>query len=355
MASFTLLPLELLPNIRDHLVKPSDILTLTTLNRKTSTYLKYFLYSTIIIHQARSPYEGPRDKNGNLKFSDVHPVKERVLKLQTTLHQEPCLESNIKTLDIHLHTGATCMTAGNEIYTLLTCLHHLKHFRLIVEILDHPTAPPAKEKLSPARLAIVLKYSTCQTLETLELALGRDSSHTDETALGDLKSFVALKELSVQSYVLLGGYGVERTDHNYSSEPKPMLSDILPANLLHLRIHCGGAKDPDANCLNNVNCANNVKCPHCDRWDREESVAHLTAPVDWGTKDLGTLEKGITPAELEHGKRFRMLKNVRKCYCLLYGDEDTTIRELVRLADRLNVAGEDDNPSPQSSAGLADS
>lgn len=344
MASFTLLPLELLPNIRAHLVKPSDILTLTTLNRKTSTYLKFFLYSTITIHQAQSPYEGPRDENGNLKFSDVHPVKERVLKLQKTLHQDPCLESSIKTLDIYLHTGATCMTAGNEIYTLLTCLHHLKHFRLIVEILDHPTAPPAREKISPARLAIILKYSTCKTLETLELALGRDSSHTDETALGDLKSFVALKELSVQSYVLLGGYGIDRNDHNYSSETKPMLSEILPANLLHLRIHCGGAKD-----------SNNVKCAHDERWDREEAVAHLTAPVNWGPKYLGLLEKGIIPAELEHGKRFRVLKNVRKCYCPLYGDEETTIRELVRLSERLDVVGEDDNLTPRSSTGLADS
>ena len=313
-------------------MKPSDILTLTTLNRKTSTYLKFFLYSTITIHQARSPYDGPRDENGNLKLSDVHSVKIRVLKLQITLQQEPCLGSNIKALDIHLHIGATCMTAGDEIYTLLPYLHHLKHFRLIVEILNHQTPPPVRGKISPARLASALKDSTCKTLETLELVLSRDSFHTDKTALGDLKSFVALKELTVQSYVLLGGYSVKRSSQNYGSQRRPMLSEILPARLEHLRIHCGGAKT--ANYVNGVNHG---------RRDRDEALAHLTKPVNWGPKELGSCEGSTTPAALEYMNGFRVLKNVRKCYC--YGDSRTMISEIIRLSFRTDVIGEDELPS----------
>ena len=336
-----LLPLEILPSIREHLVKPSDILTLTTLNRKTSTYLKLFFYSTITIHHAQSPYEGPRDEKGNLKLSDNHPIKETVLKLQTALQHKPSFESRITTLDIYLHTGATCITSGDEIYTLLTHLHHLKHFRLITEILNDQALSPARDKISPARLAIALKDSTCKTLETLELALGRDCSHTDETALGDLNSFVALKELSAQSYVLLGGYGVDRFAHNHSNEIKPMLSEILSANLEHLRIHCGGAK-----------VSSDVNSVKHERDDRDGAIAHLTAPVNWGPKELGSCEGSIMPVELEHANKVRVLKNVRKCYC--YGDLWTMISELVRLSHQLDVVGEDDNPS-RSSTGLADS
>ena len=342
MASFTLLPLEILSSIRDHLVKPSDILTLTTLNRKTSTYLKLFLYSTITIHHAQSPYEGPRDEKGNLKLSDNHPIMETVLKLQTTLQHKPSFEKRITTLDIYLHTGATCITGGDEIYTLLPHLHHLKHFRLIAEILNDQVFSPARDKISPARLAIALKDSTCKTLETLELALGRDCSHTDETALGDLNSFIALKGLSAQSCVLLGGYDVDRFDQNYINQTMPMLSEMLPANLEHLRIHCGGAKVSNA-----VSCANH------ERHDRDEALAHLTAPVNWGPKEIGSRERSIMPVELEHANKFRVLKTVRKCYC--YGDFWTMMNELVRLSHRLDVLGEDDNPSPRSSTGLADS
>ena len=166
--------------------------------------------------------------------------------------------------------------------------------------------------------------------------------NTDETALGDLNSFVALKELSAQSYVLLGGYGVDRFAHNYSNEIKPMLSEILPASLLHLRIHCGGAK-----------VSSEVNSVEHERSDRDDAIAHLTAPVNWGPKELGSCEGSIMPVELEHANKVRVLKNVRKCYC--YGDFWTMVSELVRLSHRLDIVGEDDNPSPRSSTGLADS
>ena len=331
-----LLPLETLLNIRDHLVRSSDILTLATLNRKNSTHVNLFLYSIVAIHHVPSPYEGPRDENGNLILSDNHPIMERVLKLQSILLQESILGSRIKTLDIQLHTGASCITAGDEIYTLLPHLHRLKHFRLIVEIPNHQATPPAREKFSPARLASALKDSTCKTLETLELALGRHCSHTDETALGDLNSFVALKELSVQSYVLLGGYGVERNVRNYRSGTKPMLSKILPANLLHLRIHCGGAERRNAY----------QKGPN-----RDEALAHLTAPVYWGPEDLGHCEFSIGPEDLMYANGLRVIKNVRKCFCCYYPEIGTLSIELFRLSQRTDVVGEDYKPSPPSISG----
>ena len=342
MASFTLLPLEILASIREHLVKPSDILTLTTLNRETSTYIKLFLYSTITSTMRNPLTRAPATRKATSSCPTITRLKERVLKLQTTLQHKPSFGSRITTLDIYLHTGATCITGGDEIYTLLPHLHHLKHFRLIVEILNDQAFSPARDKVSPARLAIALKDSTCKTLETLELVLGRDCSHTDETALGDLNSFVALKELSAQSYVLLGGYDVDRFDHNHINEIMPMLSEILPANLEHLRIHCGGAKVSNA-----VNCSNH------ERRDKDEALAHLTTPVNWGPKERGSCEGSIMPVELEHANKVRVLKNVRKCFC--YGDFWTMMSELVRLSHRLDVVGEDDNPSPRSSTGLADS
>ena len=343
MASFMLLPLETLLNIRDHLVSSSDILTLATLNRKNYTHVNLFLYSIIAIRHVQSSYEGPRDENGNLILSDNHPMKERVLKLQSILLQDPSQGSRIKTLDIQLHTGATCMTAGDEIFTLLPHLHRLKHFRLIVEILNHQATPPARENFSPTRLASALKESTCKTLETLELALGRDYSHADETALGDLNSFVALKEISVQSYVLLGGYGVERNVRNYSSGTKPMLSEILPANLLHLRIHCGGAEVLKGN-----------ECAKQKRRNRDEALAHLTAPMYWGPEDLGQCEAPILPEELSYANGLRVLKNVRMCFCCHFGDFGNSFRELVRLSQRLDVVGEDYKPRPPSSWRMED-
>lgn len=311
MASLTLLPLEILLNIRDHLAKPSDILT----------------------------YESPRDENGNLNLSDNHPIKETLSKLQMTLQHKSSFQSSIKILHIHLHTGVTSMTAGEEIYTLLPHLHHLKYFRLITEVLnyqalslagDNEAPSPARDKTSPARLAIALKDSTCKTLEILELALGRDRSHTDGTALGDLNSFIALKKISVQSYVLLGGYGIEGYDRNYSSRTEPMISEILPANLLHLRIHCGGAEAHNGN-----NCVNHK------RRDRDGAVAHLAAPANWGPKEPGSCEGPIRPEEVVRANRLRVLKSVRKCYCPTYGDFWAMIRELVRLFDRLDIVGED--------------
>lgn len=351
MASFTLLPLETLLNIRDHLMRSSDILTLATLNRKNSNHVTLFLYSIIAIRHVQSSYEGPRDENGNLILSDNHPMKERVLKLQSILLQDPSLGSRIKTLDIQLHTGATCMTAGDEIFTLLPHLHRLKHFRLIVEILNHQATPPARENFSPARLASALKESICKTLETLELALGRDYSHTDKTALGDLNSFVALQEFSVQSYVLLGGYRVERNVRNYRSGTMPMLSEILPTNLLHLRIHCGGAEVLNGNGWANQQHLNSNEWADQEHMNRDEALAHFTAPVYWGPENVGHCERGIRTEGLTYAKGLRVLKNVRKCYCCYYPDIGTLFREYFRLSQRLDIVGEDYKPSPPASSG----
>ena len=130
MASFTLLPLEILLNICSHLVKPSDILTFTALTRKTYAHVDLFLYSTITIHHSHPPYEGPRTWKGNLQFPDKIPIEETLWKLEMSLRHKPSVISSIKRLDIHLHlhTGVTFVTTGDEIYTLLPHLHHLKHF-----------------------------------------------------------------------------------------------------------------------------------------------------------------------------------------------------------------------------------
>ena len=245
------------------------------------------------------------------------------------LKHKPSFMSSIKTLDIHLHTSLTTfMTAGYYIYTILPHLHHLKHFRLITEVLDDQGSSPVRDKMSPARLAIALQGSIYKTLETLELALGRESSHTDGTALGHLKSFVGLKKLSVQSYVLLGGYNVEGSDSNYNTNKEPMLSEILPANLLHLRIHCGGAKDDHNNCEKR------------QRWDREDAVAHLTEPVNWGPKKVSSCDETIEPDGRVRANKSRVLKSARRCYCV-NGEFGALVRELTRLRDRLDVVGED--------------
>ena len=242
MASFTLLPLEILLNVRGYLVKPSDILTFTTLTRNTYTHVDLFLYSTITIHHSHYPHIFSRGSKDNLKLFDIQPIDDTLSRLESTLKHNTNFMSSLKNLDIHLHTSLTYfLTAGDLVYTLLPRLYHLKHFRLITEVLNGETFSPATNKISPARLAMALKGSTYKTLETLELALGCDRTDTDGTQLGDMTSFVALKKLSVQSYVLLGGYLVHGVgmDRNPNTWSKPMLSEMLPASLLHLRIHCG--------------------------------------------------------------------------------------------------------------------
>ena len=322
MASFTLLPLEILLNIRGHLVKPRDILTFTALNRKSYTHVDLFLYSTITIHHTQPPSEGHEDWKGNLKLSNNHPMEDTLGKLERTLQHKPSFISSIKTLDIHLHTSVTFMTVRDGIYTLLPHLYHLKRFRLITEIVNDQAL---SDLGSPSRLALALKASTCKTLETLELALGRDRFHTDGTALGDLKSFVALKKLSVQSYVLFGGCDVKEFERNPNTKTEPMLSEVLPASLLHLRIHCGGVEDYDDNSTKH------------QRGDRDEAVAHLTEPVNWGPKKY---DLTFQPYPVVCTKEARVLKSARYCFCP-NGDFWGQACELHRLWDRLDVVGED--------------
>ena len=316
MASFTLLPLEILLNIRGHLVKPSDILNFTILNRKNYTHVDLFLYSTIIIHHRHPPFEGHQNWRGNLKLSNNRPIEDTLRKLERTLQHKPSFISSIRTLDIHPNISVTFMPAGDEIYTLLPHLHHLKHFRLITEIVNH---------VSPSRLALALKASTCKTLETLELALGRDRFHTDGTALGDLKSFVALKKLSVHSYVLLGGCDVKDFERNPNTKTEPMLSEILPASLLHLRIHCGSVEDYDDDSTKH------------QRGDTDEAVAHLIEPVSWGPKKY---DLTLQPHPVVCTKEARVLKSARYCFCP-NGDFWSQTLELNRLWDRLDVVGEE--------------
>lgn len=203
-------------------------------------------------------------------MSDLQPIDGTLWKLDWALKHNTNFISSLKKLDIHLHTSLTYfMTAGDHIYTLLPRLYHLRHFRLITEVLNEEAYSPARDKISPARLAIALKGSTYKTLETLELVLGCGRTDTDGTQLGDMKSFVALKKLSVQSFVLLGGYNVKGIDHNPNTWSRPMLSEILPVSLLHLRIHCGAADNDN----------NNSTREH-QRRDRDEAIAHLTEPVN---------------------------------------------------------------------------
>ena len=186
--------------------------------------------------------------------------------------------------------------------------------------------------MSPARLAIALKSSTYKTLETLEVALGRERSHTDGTALGDLKSFVALKKLNVHSYVLLGGCNFRGIDHNPNTNKEPMLSEILPASLLHLCIHYGVGEVFDNNEMLNF-------AKH-QRKDRDEVISHFAKPVHWGFKEWGRYDEPMQPYERVCANGLRVLKSARWCQCRreMFWDE---AREFRRLLERLDVTGED--------------
>ena len=339
MASFTLLPLEILLKIRSHLVKPRDILTLTTLTRNTYMHIDLLLYSSITIHHSYYSYRYSRDSKDNLRLSDLQPIDGTLWKLERALKHETNFISSLKKLDIHLHTSLfRFMSAGAHIYELLPRLDYLKHFRLITEVLNEEACSPERDKISPARLVIALKGSTYKTLETLELALGCDRHDTDGTQLGDMKSFVALKKLSVQSYVLLGGYNVKGVDYNPNTWSRPMLSEMLPASLLHLRIHCGAADmgTPwDAAESDNYDSTEKHQ-----RRDRDEVVAHLTEPVNWGPIKWGHHDETFQPLEEMDAKVVRVLKSARNCMCP-HGDYWREVKEMTRLVDRLDVIGED--------------
>ena len=105
-----------------------------------------------------------------------------------------------------------------------------------------------------------------------------------------------------------------------------MLSEILPANLIYLQVHC---------CSAGVYMDHHLKY---HRINKAMATAHLTEPMNWDAKRRQPHELRMEPYGEVRKKGVRLLQRLQVCPCP-NGESQRKGYEACRLRDRLDVIG----------------
>lgn len=224
MARFTDLSNELILAIRSHLRKPADILALALSDRRCSTMIMPLLYETVALHQ-----------------EDFLSIDQRYsdLKVQAKIFQL------LRTHRIrHIRTLNVCASLG---YDLSFPAKQLNVFRLLPHLKSLTSLQLCILKningmcVFPIWLLSKALRSTSGTLRGLVLCI--EDREDFGLPIGDLRNLTSLRHLCIQSSVLLGRPPYETEiasakDKGEELKRRPMVSELLPASLESLEVHC---------------------------------------------------------------------------------------------------------------------
>lgn len=285
MAKFSDLSNEVILAVRSHLRKPADVFHLALADRRCYRMITTLLYDTITLH--REDCHSFDAQRGDRK------IQAKILGILKT-QRSPTARS----LDICAALGYDLGHYGGEqsgrfrIFTLLRCLTHLTCLRLYVL-----KGINIRRDVFPVWLLPKALEPANGTLKSLVLCI--EDREDDLLPIGSLQKLTALRHLCVQSTVLLS---IPEPDTE-----QPTISEILPANLESLEIHC---------------CADGNELPEdALSWYQRRGQFYSCTLSDFGGRELGVQAK--------------LLRSVIVCWSLL----DDCGGRLVDLLDYLDIAG----------------
>ena len=255
MAKFIHLPNELIIAMVSYIRKPADILQLCIAERRIHQLILPLLYENIVFHYLDYPTREQYSLYSKV-FSLCRLFKQQQQNGKSGDRHSPDFGGVCRSLAISMHNSMGCPTTN--VLDLFSFLPFLRNLSLICS--RRRTDYKSTFTFHVGKLGRVL-HPLRDTLETLALFIGRQDDYCSEDGIGSLHRFKAMKQLRIQSHVLLG------SDWHGNADSGLLLSQLLPPNLEDLTIHC---------CV--VECIHSKRkmCKH-----REGEIAHhYEAPLD---------------------------------------------------------------------------
>lgn len=227
------LPNELLIATASFIRKPADIPQLCIADRRCHGLILPLLYKHIVFHHL----DYPTNKRYSLS-SNVYSLCELLDRQQNRGRhcgrrgnsKRPDFGARCRSLDIIMHHHSL-RSPVDSVIELFTFLPYLKNLSLII---GRCHTSYWLDNEFPFRKLIKALHLLANTLESLTLYITHPWELCSEDGIGSLHGFKAMKQLRIQSGLLVGR-GIGWPDKEM---PGPSLSRVLPPKLEDLTIHC---------------------------------------------------------------------------------------------------------------------
>ena len=228
MARFLDLPNELVLIIVSFIRKPADILQLCIADRRCRDLILPVLYKNIVLHHLDYPTGRRYGLSSNI--DSLCRLLDRQQNRGRSGHSNgPDFGARCRSLNINLYHSRRSSVL--DVIELFTYLPFLRNFSLIIGRRQISYWP---DDQFPFGKLIKALHLVNDTLESLTLYIAQPWDFVGKDGIGSLHGFKAMKQLRIQSGLLVG-WGIGWPD---KANPGPSLSRVLPPNLADLTIHC---------------------------------------------------------------------------------------------------------------------
>ena len=274
MAKFMDLSNELVIAIVSFIRKPADILQLCIADRRSHDIILPLLYENIVLHHLDYPTDRPHSLSSNV-ISLCRLFNHQQQNGRSGNSNGPDFGAGCRSLNINMHWSTRCNAYSvTELLSFLPFLRNLsfissrRRFFYYGPSIKFPTVDLG-QALHPLQ----------DTLVTLTLYIGHEFEYCTIYGIGSLHRFKAMKQLCIQSPVLVG----------WGAGPSELsLSRLLPPKLEDLTIHC---------CTNGVNDTSNFADHFETRLDGEVSTRSFGSFQRFPRKDRRVIESVVVCME----------------------------------------------------------
>ena len=222
------LPNELLIATASFIRKPADILQLCLADRRCNDLILPLLYKDIVLHHLDYPTGRHRSLSSNA--DSLCGLLDRQQNRGRSGHSNgPDFGARCRFLNIIMYHGRR--SPVDSVIELFTYLPFLRNLSLII---GRRQTSYWLDNEFPIGKFIRALHHLRDTLENLTLYIVHPWDFCGKDGIGSLHGFKAMKQLRIQSGLLVG-WGIGWPD---KENPGPSLSRILPPNLEDLTIHC---------------------------------------------------------------------------------------------------------------------
>lgn len=230
MAKFTDVSNELVIAIASHIRKPADILNLCIAERRSHDIILPLLYEKITLHHP--DYSTPQSLKSSISTL-CQLFKQQKQNNKTGNGQSVDFGAECRYLSINILNNMR--RPSPNVHQLLGFLPFLRNLSLIIS--RRPIGYSPDFGFGMGNLGRAL-HPMRHTLETLTLFIGSYEGAWSRSGIGSLHLFTAMKQLHIQSHILIGYDYAHTTVWNSNVESGSLLSRTLPPNLEKIAIHC---------------------------------------------------------------------------------------------------------------------